>query len=78
MTPTEIRRLYPGGQVEWYQNAPRHKVTLTEPFYMAKYETTVAELKRFVDATGCKTTAEREGTLGDSTARRGNMPKSTV
>lgn len=28
---------------------------------MAKYETTVAEFKRFVDATGYKTTAEREG-----------------
>ncbi|MBR2004293.1 MAG: SUMF1/EgtB/PvdO family nonheme iron enzyme, partial [Thermoguttaceae bacterium] len=51
MTPEEIHEKYPGGELEWYQDAPRHKVTLTEPFYMAKYETTVAEFKRFVDAT---------------------------
>ncbi len=61
LTPEEIHKKYPGGKVEWYQDAPRHKVTLTEPFYMAECETTVGEFKRFVDATGYKTTAEREG-----------------
>ncbi len=61
LTPEEIHAKYPGGKLEWYRDAPRHKVTLTKPFYMAKYETTVAEFKRFVDATGYKTTAEREG-----------------
>lgn len=60
LTPEEIHAKYPGGKLEWYQDAPRHKVTLTKPFYMAKYETTVAEFKRFVDATGYKTTAEHE------------------
>ena len=72
LTPEEIHEKYPGGFVEGYREAPRHKVTLTEPFYMAKYETTVAEFKRFVDATGYKTTAEeRGGFTWQSTGSRG-------
>jgi len=39
---------------------PIHEVWLSD-FYMNKYETTVAEFRQFVQASGSKTTAEREG-----------------
>ena len=39
---------------------PVHTVTLSS-FYLSKYEVTVAEFKAFVEATGYKTDAEKEG-----------------
>ena len=61
LSPEEISEKYPGARLERLQEATRHKVTLTKPFYMARYETTVAEFKKFVDATGYVTTAEKIG-----------------
>lgn len=61
LTAEEIKEKYPNGILEHIEGATPHKVTLTKPFYMAKYETTVAEFKKFVDATGYVTTAEKEG-----------------
>lgn len=40
---------------------PVHPVILTRPFYMATTEVTVGQFKRFVEATGYKTTAETSG-----------------
>ncbi len=40
--------------------APKHKVKL-DGFWLYKYEVTVAQFQKFVDATGHKTTAEKEG-----------------
>ena len=40
---------------------PRHPVTLTKPFWMARTETTVAQFRQFVAATGYRTKAERTG-----------------
>jgi hypothetical protein len=39
----------------------RHKVTISQPFYLGKTKVTVAQFQRFVDATGHKTEAEKEG-----------------
>lgn len=41
--------------------APVHRVRLTAPFYIGKYEVTQAEFRRFIEATGYRTTAERDG-----------------
>lgn len=39
---------------------PRHRVKLTKGYYLAKFETSIAEFERFVDATKFQTLAERE------------------
>ncbi|MEN6458910.1 MAG: CapA family protein [Thermoguttaceae bacterium] len=43
---------------------PRHRVRITRPFYLGKYEVTVGQFRRFADETGYKTEAERDGTGG--------------
>lgn len=40
---------------EW----PVHEVTITKPFYLGKYEVTVEQFRRFVEATGYVTDAEK-------------------
>ena len=43
------------------REGPQHRVRITKPFYMAKYETTVAQFRWFVDKTGYRTDAEKRG-----------------
>ena len=38
---------------------PAHKVTITKPFYLGQCEVTVAQFRRFVEATGYATDAEK-------------------
>ena len=38
---------------------PVHKVTITKPFYLGQYEVTVEQFRRFVEATGYATDAEK-------------------
>ena len=40
---------------EW----PTHKVAITKPFYMGKYEVTIEQFRQFVEATGYATDAEK-------------------
>ncbi len=40
---------------------PAHPVRITRPFLMGKYEVTVGQFRRFVEATGYRTDAERHG-----------------
>lgn len=40
---------------------PQRSVSVTSPFYMATTETTVAQFRQFVEATGYKTDAEADG-----------------
>ncbi len=42
-------------------NEFQHKVKITKPFYLGKYEVTKAEFGAFVKATGYKTEAEKDG-----------------
>lgn len=54
---TEFQLMAP---CEFSYGAPPIRVTLTEPYYIGRYETTVGEFRAFVDATGYQTTAEKQ------------------
>lgn len=57
-------RLYSDGKLkaEWFTNEhPLHRVTLTQPFYMATTETTVAAFRKFINETGYVTDADKQG-----------------
>jgi formylglycine-generating enzyme required for sulfatase activity len=43
---------------------PIHKVTITKPFYIGKYEVSVAQFEAFVRATNYQTDCEKEGKKG--------------
>ncbi|MEQ8786442.1 MAG: bifunctional serine/threonine-protein kinase/formylglycine-generating enzyme family protein [Pirellulaceae bacterium] len=50
---------------EWIPNeGPQHRVTLTKPFAMGVFEVTRGQFRQFVDATGYKTEAEKDGKGG--------------
>lgn len=57
----EIMAKYPGGQDKSLVLSARRRVTLTKRFYLAKRPVTVGDFRRFVEATGYKTTAEQKG-----------------
>jgi formylglycine-generating enzyme required for sulfatase activity len=40
---------------------PVHRVSITQPFAMGRYEVTVGEFRQFVNATGYRTDAEKKG-----------------
>ena len=40
------------------RHKPRHRITMTKPYYICSTETTVAQYRQFVDETGYVTTAE--------------------
>ena len=43
---------------------PRHRVRITKPFRLGRHEVTVGQFRQFVDQTGYKTVAERDGRGG--------------
>ena len=43
---------------------PRHRVVIGKRFALGRYEVTVGEFRRFVEATGYETLAERDGAVG--------------
>jgi formylglycine-generating enzyme len=43
---------------------PRHRVRITKPFELGKYEVTIGQFRRFTDETGYKTEAEKDGLGG--------------
>jgi formylglycine-generating enzyme required for sulfatase activity len=43
---------------------PQHRVRITCPFYLGKYKVTVGEFRQFVQDTGYRTEAEKDGTGG--------------
>lgn len=59
------------GRVAAYPEGPRHEVTLTEPFYLSKYEVTVGQFRKFVEAKRYVTDGEKNGG-GNAHDARGN------
>ena len=49
---------------EFADELPRHRVRITRPFLLGRHEVTVGDFRAFVDATGYRTEAERDGTGG--------------
>jgi formylglycine-generating enzyme required for sulfatase activity len=58
---------------------PVHRVRITKPYFMGRYETTVGEFRQFVADTGHKTDAEKDGTggVGWNGTKFGRDPKFT-
>ena len=57
--------------IDWYakhapDEGPKHRVKLTRPFYMGKYEVTVAQFRQFVQETNYKTEVESSGRGGQT------------
>jgi eukaryotic-like serine/threonine-protein kinase len=53
----------PDDEPERYADeGPRHRVTLTRPFYLGVYPVAVGQFRLFVEETGYQTEAERDGT----------------
>jgi len=60
----EIRRIQNDWNVQEsliQPEGPAHKVRLTRPFFLGKYDVTVGQFKRFVQESGHRTVAEKQG-----------------
>lgn len=57
----EFKMGSPVGEEERQEDEFQHQVTISKYFYMSKYEITVGQFRKFVDATGYKTEAEKGG-----------------
>jgi formylglycine-generating enzyme required for sulfatase activity len=64
LTPEQVHQRYPGGKVQYYEGETQHQVKLTKPFYIGVHEVTVDQFRKFVEAEGYKTEAERDGEGG--------------
>ncbi len=73
-TPEEIdlmlKQMKQKGVHAWYQasppsEGPRHRVRITAPFYLGAKEMTLGCFKRFAEATGYRTDAEKDGQGAD-------------
>ena len=55
---------------EWYRQSPlsewpERRVRISKAFYLSAHETTLGQFRKFVEATGYRTDAERDGKGGD-------------
>ena len=65
LTAEQVHEKYPGGKASYYEDEhPRHRVTITRPFYMGIHEVTVGQFRRFVEDANYKTDAEKDGEGG--------------
>jgi formylglycine-generating enzyme required for sulfatase activity/serine/threonine protein kinase len=47
-----------------FHESPKHRVRISRPFWLGAHEVTVGQFRRFIEATGYQTTAERDGNGG--------------
>ncbi len=50
-----------GGKMSYYEDEKQHRVTLTKPFWIGKYEVTQEDFRQFIGSTDYKTQAEQQG-----------------
>jgi sulfatase modifying factor 1 len=67
-SPEALAKAYPQYDRERFRQpgdeAPVHKVRITRPFYLGQHEVTIAQFKRFLEASGYQPEAEADGTGG--------------
>lgn len=64
-TADELLKQFSDSKEEWFTGErPVHQVTISRPFYFGKYEVTKAQFHRFVEDTGYRTDAEKDGKGG--------------
>src|SRR5207249_5979501 len=60
----ELDRLFPGYKIktktDLFEDEKQHRVRITKPFYLGKYEVTIGQFRRFIKDTGYLTEAEKE------------------
>jgi formylglycine-generating enzyme required for sulfatase activity len=58
-------KVFSYAEKDWFAGErPVHRVTISQPFYLGKYEVTKGQFKKFVEDTGYKTDAEKDGKGG--------------
>jgi len=63
----QIARAFPdnGRKPDYFSDElPQHRIRITRPFLLGKYEVTIGEYRKFVEETGYRTEAERDGLGG--------------
>jgi formylglycine-generating enzyme required for sulfatase activity len=67
-SPEKLARSFPAIEQrridELADESPLHRVRITRPFFMSAQEVTIGQFRRFVDASGQLSEAERDGTGG--------------
>ena len=61
-SPEEVAAKYGGPADSFKDEHPRHRVRISQGFWLSRYEVTKGQFEQFVRATGHRTTAEKEGT----------------
>ena len=56
----EVAKLYDSKESHFTDEHPRHRVKISNDFYLGKYEVTVGQFRRFVSVTGYETDAEKD------------------
>ena len=64
-TPETVARVFREQASLFQDEHPQHRVRVSQPFYMGATEVTWNQFRQFVEATGYKTDAERDGKGGD-------------
>jgi sulfatase modifying factor 1 len=64
-TAEELMKAFSYAKKEWFGGErPVHRVTISQPFYLGRYEVTKGQFRRFVENTGYRTDAEKDGQGG--------------